>query len=61
VRFFANLQGNRGGAQDPPGCSLPTLSHSRAWGLIITQRVPGPIGNCGWQPGGAVYSRLIDP
>ncbi len=63
VRFFANLQGAGRGAQALSGCSLPALSSNRAWGLILTTDVSGPVGTapCGWQVGGAVYSRLIDP
>jgi Flp pilus assembly protein TadG len=64
VRFYANLQGNHGSAIAPPGCSLPSpRNSSQAWGLIMSQVVPGPPpgGGCNWQVGGGVYSRIIDP
>jgi hypothetical protein len=64
VRFYANLQGNHGSAIAPPGCSLPSpRNSSQAWGLIMSQVVPGPPpgGGCNWQVGGGVYSRISDP
>jgi hypothetical protein len=63
VRFYANLQGNHGSAVAPAGCSLPVRNSSQAWGLILSQVLPGPApgGGCSWQVGGGVYSRVIDP
>jgi Flp pilus assembly protein TadG len=65
VRFYANLQGNRSNQTiAPPGCSLPSpLNSSQAWGLILSQSLPGPSpgGGCNWQIGGGTYSRVIDP
>jgi hypothetical protein len=63
VRFYANLQGNHGNAVAPTGCTLPVRNSSQAWGLIMSQVVPGPPpgGGCNWQVGGGVYSRIIDP
>jgi hypothetical protein len=63
VRFYANLQGNHGNAVAPTGCTLPVRNSSQAWGLILSQSLPGPSpgGGCNWQIGGGTYSRVIDP
>jgi hypothetical protein len=63
--FYANLQGNNYGAQSAPGCPTLPNAGSAAWGILPDLSVPDPVpgGGCstGWEPGGGVYSREVDP
>jgi hypothetical protein len=67
VIFYENLQGSCTGCVNLPACStdLVTGNGSEAVGFILNEQVsdppPGEVCTGGWQVGGGVYTRQIEP